>query len=121
MQELILFIMSFIFIFILYELFIVSRAKKNYKNKKNDKLPIEVNYLVSKYKLDLKKVKYEQLLQVVALVSSLDISIIVSLTLLFDSFILQIVVILVLVIPVILVSYYFVGVFYKKKGMIKDV
>lgn len=121
MQELILFIMSFIFIFILYELFIVSRAKKNYKDKKDDKMPIEVKYLISRYKLDLKKIKYDQLLQMVALVSSLDISIIVSLTVLFDSFILQVVVILVLVAPLILVSYHFVGVFYKKKGMIKDV
>lgn len=84
-------------------------------------MPMEVKYLISKYRLDLKKVNYNQLLQIVALVSSLDISIMVTVTLLADSFLYQIFVAVILVVPIILVSYHFVGVFYKKKGMIKDV
>ena len=43
------------------------------KNKDVDKMPIEVKFLVSRYKLDMKKVNYNQLLQIIALVSSFDI------------------------------------------------
>lgn len=120
MEELILFLMCFLFMLIIYEIFIVSKAKKNFKNKKNHKEPIEIKYLVSKYRLDLKKVNYNQLLQIIALVSSLDISIIVTISLWFEGYLLQLLVALILAIVVILVSYHFVGYFYKKKGMIKN-
>ena len=118
MQEVVLFIMSFIFIFIIYELFVVLKAKKNYKNKKEKKEPVEIKYLVAKYKLDLKKVDYNKLLHVVALVSSFDMAIIVSAAMLFESYLLQLIVILLLIIPIILGSYHIVYLFYKKKGLI---
>lgn len=118
MQELILFLLSYLFVFIIYEIFIVKRAKKNEKKKKDNKQPMEVKYLVNKYKFDLKKVDYHKLLHVVALVSSFDISFIVSLSLLTESFLLQMLIILVLVVPIILVSYHIVYLFYKKKGLI---
>lgn len=120
MEELILFLMCFVFMFIIYEIFIVAKAKKNVRNKKNNKEPIEIKYLVSKYHLDLKKVNYNQLLQIIALVSSLDISIIVTISLFFEGYLIQLLVALVLAIVVILVSYHFVGYFYKKKGMIRN-
>ena len=49
MQELVLFILSFLLILVIYELFIVSKAKKNEKSKKENKQPAEVKYLISKY------------------------------------------------------------------------
>ena len=59
MQELVLFLLTFVFVLILYEIFIVNRAKKSKKKvNKKDKDPIEVNYLVRKYHLDMKKVNY---------------------------------------------------------------
>lgn len=118
MQELVLFLLSYIFVFIIYEIFIVARAKKNEKKKKDNKQPMEVKYLVNKYKFNLKKISYHKLLHVVAAVSSFDIAFIVSLSLLTNNFILQMVIILVLVVPVILVSYHLVYLVYKKKGLI---
>lgn len=118
MQELILFLLSYLFVFIIYEIFIVRRAIKNEKKKKDDKQPIEVKYLVNKYNFDLKNIGYHNLLHVVALVSSFDISFIVSISLLMKSFLLQMLIILVLVIPVILVSYHLVYLIYKKRGLI---
>lgn len=118
MQEIILFLLSYIFIFIIYEIFVVARAKKNEKKKKDDKQPMEVKYLVNKYKFNLKKINYHKLLHVVALVSSFDIALIVSLAMLTDNYFLEIIIILVLVVPVILISYHLVYLVYKKRGLI---
>lgn len=117
MQELYLFMLCFFSIFIIYEIFIVNRAKK----KKAKKQPIEIRYLIVKYHLNMKKVDYKQLLQIIALVSSFDIALIVSLSMIMDNYLFQLIVALVLVLPVILISYHFVGKFYKKKGMTDNV
>ncbi len=114
MKQAILFIMTFIFVFVIYRFILLGKKKKKAKK------PMEVSYLINKYKLDLKKVKYDSLLTTVALVSSIDISVVVTLVLLIDNYLLQIVGALVLVIPIILISYSFVGKYYIKKGMIKD-
>ena len=111
-QELILFLVSFIVIFLLYQFFIIKKAKKKSKD------PIEVTYLVSKYKLDLKRVNYKRLLLVISLVSSFDIALIVSVIMLLDSFILEVVVGFIFTLIIILGSYHLVYLVYKKKGMI---
>ena len=85
MQQLILFLLSFLFILVIYEIFIVSKAKKNEKKKIENKQPVEVKYLMAKYKLNLKKINYHELLHVCALVSSFDMALIVSLAHLFEN------------------------------------
>ena len=126
MQELILFIMCYIVVLAFYELYFVRRAK-NYrsgkmKKKKKDKYkePGEIMLLRSKFKVDVDKVNYDQLLQIVALVSSLDISLVVSIMSIIPIFVLKLVVGLILIFLTIYVSYYLVYLFYKKKGMIKN-
>lgn len=96
------------------------RANKS-KRKKEKKELAEIRYLIYKYKLDLKKVNYNQLLQIVALTSSLDITIIVTIISFIDSYLLSLVLCMILVIPIIMISYWLVFKFYKKRGMIKDV
>ena len=116
LQELVLFVLCYILVLVIYEIFIVNRAKK----KKVKKYPMEVKYLIARYRLDMKKVDYPQLLQIVALVSSFDISLIVTLASILDTYLWQMIVVIILVFPVIFVSYHFVGKFYKKKGMIDN-
>ena len=118
MQELVLFIMSFVAILIAYELLIVNRAKKHEKKKKDNKEPIEVKFLVTKYKFNLKKLDYHKLLHVCAFVSSFDMALIVTLSMLFENGLIQMLVVLLLVVPVILISYHIVYLFYKKRGLI---
>ena len=89
------------------------------KNKKNNK-PIEVSILEVKYKLDLERINYKKLLLVISLVSSLDITTIITLILLLDSYLLQLIIALIIAFPIILVSYSFIGKYYVKKGMIKN-
>ena len=118
MQELVLFIMSFVAIFIAYELLIVNREKKHEKKKKDNKEPIEVKFLVTKYKFNLKKLDYHKLLHVCAFVSSFDMALIVTLSMLFENGLIQMLVVLLLVVPVILISYHIVYLVYKKRGLI---
>lgn len=113
-QELIFFVFSFIVVFILYQLFIVRRAKKKGKN------PIEVTYLISKYKLDIDKVNYKKLLRVISLVSSFDIALVVAIMVLCRNFILEIIVGFVTMLITIFISYHLVYLVYKRGGMIKD-
>ncbi len=116
-MEFILFIMSFLIVYFLYKVLVTNRAKRRNSKKR----PAEINYLIYVYKLDIKKLDYKNLLNVVALVSSFDISLIVSIITIVDVLIVQLVVAAVIVIPIFLISYHFVGVYYKKKGCIKDV
>ena len=116
LEELVLFLLCFFLILLVYELFIVRKAKKN----KGKKHPMEVKYLIAKYHLNMRKVDYPQLLQIVSLVSSFDIAFIVSIVMIFDSYLGQILAILILVLPVILLSYHLVGMFFRKRGMTKD-
>ncbi len=120
MQEVILFIMTYLFVFIIYEIFIVSKTIKLRKKGHKYKEPIEVKYLVNRYKLDLEKVNYNKLLHIVSIVSALDISVVVSIIFLLNNFILEVVVGFILIICSILISYHIIYLFYKKGGMIKN-
>lgn len=117
MRELILFFMTFVVVFLIYQLFIVRKYKK-IKNKKQ--LP-EISYLVNKYHIDLNKINYNKLLNIVSIVSSFDIALLVSVSLLTESIFMEMVIALVLAVPTIIISYSFIGRYYKKKGMIKNV
>ena len=120
MQEFILFILTYILVFIIYEIFIVSPRKRKRKKKKEYKDPVEMQYLINKYHLNMKKISYNQLLQIIAITSSFDIALSVSLILLCKNFWLEILVGALSIIGTILISYHLVYLFYKKKGMIKS-
>ena len=121
MEELVLFGLTYLFVFAIYQIFIISPAKKRKKkNIKTDKEVFEVKYLVTKYKLDLEKISYNQLIQICALVSSLDISIAVSVMTLTKNFILEMLLGFGSIFILIIISYHMVYLFYKKKGMIKN-
>lgn len=117
MKEFVIFLLSYLVVFLAYQLFVVKPAKKNKKKKQ----PTEIKYLVSKYNLDMKKINYNQLLQIVALVSSFDIALVCSLIMIPSDFFIRLLVAFVSIIVLILVSYHLVYLFYKKKGMIKNV
>ena len=121
MEEVILFLMTYVLVFIIYQIFIISPAKKRKKkNIKTDKELFEIRYLVSKYKIDLDKISYNQLIQICALVSSFDISIAVGVMTLFNNFLLQMLLGFTTIFILIFISYHMVYLFYKKKGMIKN-
>ncbi len=129
MEEIILFIACFIVVFICYQVIFIIPMKKYRKSKKNGKKKkikekkelAEIKFLVTKYKLDLDKVNYNKLLLVVSLVSSFDITLIVTIITLFDSYLVSFLLAAVLVLPIVMISYWLVYKFYEKRGMIKNV
>lgn len=116
MEQVILFIITYILVFLIYKVYL----KAKYKSKKKKKELTEVLYLVNKYHLDVKKIGYKKLLNVVCIVSSLDISILITIAVIKDKLFYQMLIAVILAIPLIVVSYSIVGNYYKKKGMIKD-
>lgn len=121
MEELILFILCFIFVFIIYQVFIIIPVKRN-KNKKikkkkgnKEKEIYEVKYLQAKYKFDLNKVNYNKLLNICCFTSSFDIALIVSFMELIDNFFLKLIATMVFSVATILVSYRFVYLYLRRK------
>ena len=110
MTEIVVFLLTFLVVLLIYELILVRKCKKDKKIKK----PIEVQYLVNCYNLDLKKVNYKRLLNIISLVSSLDIAIVVTIIGLTNNFLGCF-----LTVILILASYYIVGKIYQKKGYCK--
>lgn len=125
MEELGLFILSFIFVLVIYQIFIIRPLKKKNnkskgRKKKDDssKELFEIKYLQARYKLDMKKINYNQLLQICAITSSFDISFIVYLIGIINNFILRVLGGFIFTLGIIMLSYHLVYLFYKKKGMI---
>ena len=116
MKELLFFIGIFIITFILY--YILLRSTK--KRKKKEKNPVEIDYIIKKYNLNMKKIKYNRLALMLALVNAFDISIIVTIISNIKSTVLQVLCAIVIIMPIIIVSYSLVGKYYKKKGMTND-
>ena len=98
MEQVILFFMTYLCVFIVYYVFIVRKYKKRGK-----KRPVEVTYLMNRYKLDLDKINMKKLLLTISLVSSFDISLIVTIVLLFDRYVLKFFVALILMFPIIII------------------
>lgn len=133
MKELMVFVFTFILIYMLYYLFTIrkelnkierkrkGKVKKRRKKVDEAKLPVEIQYLVLRYKLDLSKITYWKLLQLMGVVTSFDLALVVTVVSLVTGTGLQLLLGFVLLIPVLLLSYHFIGLHYKKKGMVIDV
>ena len=83
------------------------------------KVPTELNYLIKKYKLDMNKIKYRSILNIIGIVSAFDIAF--TSTFLFayiKNIYIVIIVGIIMLIPLILITFNFIGYYYQKKGMI---
>ena len=121
-------IITIIIIYLMYYFVSIKRYDKagHLKNKKAtdfEGLPAEVKYFVIKYKIDLEKVNLRGVLKLIALILGIDIAIVSMVTLLIfkDNVILQVVVAALFIIPIYLISLKFVGKYFKKKGLVKNV
>lgn len=106
-----LFIITFILSFIVYNLTFTrsyrqERKLKKGKSTKPRKEPMELLLLKNYYKVDISKLKYTGVLRRVAIVSSFDISLIVSIACVTKLGVLQILIACIIIFPVIYVSYW---------------
>lgn len=85
------------------------------------KVPVELNYLIKKYHLDMRQIKYRSILNIIGIVSAFDISFTSTFIFMFvKNIYLKIIVGLLMLIPLILITFNYIGYYYKKKGMIID-
>ncbi len=116
MKQALIFIFSFIIVYLIYLFTVILKAKKFNVYK----VPIEVYYLIQKYKLDMEKINYRRFLNVIALVMAFNSSISITIVSFIKSIILQIFLGLLILIPLTIIVFNLFGAYFKKKGMIKN-
>ena len=111
------YIVVLVFMFILnYFLFIRKKTKLNKK-----KVPIELNYLISIYKINAKKINYKQFVWIYNTINAFIIATIyIIIVYLLDNLILQIIIGMILLILLIIICYGLLGRYYQKKEGIKN-
>ena len=123
-------IITVLIVYIVYYFVSVARYDKDghLKNKSKgvtdyDGLPSEVKYFVKKYDVDLKKINLRGLLKLTGFILGIDITIITLIVVLIFSsnIILQLLVASICIVPIYLISLKFLGKYFKKKGLVKNV
>lgn len=120
-------ILSILIIYFFYYMWIIMNFDKNGNSKKESKktkskkkMPIEIQYFVTKYNIDLEKVNYRNFLKLMGMVVAFDLSIVASVVIYIETLWLQLLVGFVLVLVVVLISFSLLGNYLKKKGLTKD-
>ncbi len=110
--NLIYFIVSFTIVFLIYVLF-VNRKRKVYKEGKKAN---DINYIVNKFNLDMRRVNYTKLKWTLSIVNSLIISITFVVVTNIDSLTFGLLVGFVVMLMLIYSSYEIIGRILKKRG-----
>lgn len=114
LEYLIVFIIIFIINYFLY----IRKKKRLNKNK----VPVELYYLVSMYKLDINKIKYKKFLWIYSFINTFIVSTIyIIVVYLVEGFLWQLLIGTVLLILLIIICYGLLGRYYQKKEGIDNV
>ena len=105
MKYLICFVVFFILIYLMYYFAFVFKNKKYSKKK----VPSDIRILENYYKIDIKKIGYNKVLKIMNFVNALMLSLMMLVVLNIDKFIYKFLVLMVLMIPCIWVTYYFLA------------
>ncbi len=112
------FIGTFIIIYLFYLFNYVIGKKKKYNKKK---VPIELSYLIKKYRLDIKKINYKKIMNEIGLISSFDIAFTATFMFVFvKNIYLSIILGMVVIFLLIIITFNILGNIYRKKGLIID-
>ena len=118
LEDLYWFLGTFLLVYIIYLfLYVIGKNKKYNK----DKVPIELIYLIRRYRLDIEKISYKKIMNQIGIISAFDIAF--TATLLFryvKNIYLSILVGAVMIVPLIIITFNLLGKIYVKKGKIKD-
>lgn len=107
--ELVVFVFTFVLVYLIYS--IVNKQKKG----KKKKVPVEVTLLENYFKVDISKLDYNKLIRQISLISSLDVSIIISISCFSNIGFVRIILALVMILPVIFLSYLLFSKYCNKK------
>lgn len=107
------FVLLYLVTYLIYVIIINGKRKSFDKLKKNS----EVMYIINRYKLDMRKVKYRRLLNTLAVINSFIIACGAFIILNIKSLFLGIIIAFIVVCILLYVLYYILGRYYKSKGM----
>lgn len=111
MEELILFVISFIVVYLFYLFFVILNKKKMVKFKEN----VYFNFLVKTYKLDYTKISIKTLAHIISLSNAFIIATVFTIVCLVDSFILKMLLAFAVLVPLQLVVYFIIGKLLQRK------
>ncbi len=120
MKYLVVFLSSYLIIFIIYYLFVVGpvirsvRVKDNKKKKKDKKLIGELILLRNYYGVDIEKVGIIKVMRTLCFINPLILSIMATIVFPLKQGWLRILVLVLIILPVIWVSYYLLMLYFKK-------
>ena len=115
LNDLYWFLGIYLVVYLFYLFFSVLKRKKfNVK-----KIPVELKLLIKKYRLDMSKINYRGIMNRIALVSSFDIAFVATFIFKFiENEVWSIIIGAIMIIPVILITFNFIGLYYVKKGCV---
>lgn len=116
MKNILIAIFAFVLIELYYSLFVIRKKMVYDPNKAS----VEIKFLVNKFRLDMKKVNYYNLMKSIALINALDIALVLFWVSFIDKLNIECLVAFVLLVPVILISYTIFGNYLVKKGLMID-
>lgn len=111
MEYVIYFLISFIIVYLFYFLTVILQKKRYDKFKKSN----QVMYFVKKYKLNVNKINIKKFINIIALVNSFIIALVFASVIKIKSNLLMLLVGLILLIPLMLVCYHFIGKYLQKE------
>lgn len=117
LEDLWWFLGIFLVIYIFYLIFGVLKRKKF----NVDKIPVELRFLIKKYHLDMSKINYRSIMNMIGLASSFVISF--TATFIFKYIENELLMILIgglMIIPLIFITFNFIGLYYRKKGCVTN-
>lgn len=110
------FILTFVVVYLIYYFVIIRKNKVFDPNR----VPVEVNLILMRHKIDMKKIDYRKMLCLISLVTSLDIALIVTLVFrVIDNVYLGILCSLLIVVPISLIGYSMIGRYFEKNSLKK--
>lgn len=115
LNDLYWFLGAYLVIYLFYLVFLVLKRKKL----NPDKIPVELRLLMNKYHLDMSKISYRGIMNRIALVSSFDIAFASTFVFRFiKNRYLALVIGTSMLVPLILITFSFIGKYYVKKGCV---
>lgn len=110
MKYLIYYLIVFIIVYLFYLITVVLNKKKHEKYKKSN----QVLYFIKRYNMDVKKIDMKKFTNVLALSNAFIIATAFLATFLVSNIYLQLLLALIVLIPVMLLTYHIMGIFIKK-------
>lgn len=113
MKYLIWFLIGFTIIYLFYFITVVLQVKKYEKFRNSN----QVMFFVKRYNLDPKKINIKKFINIISINNSFIIALSFSLTTVTNNFIYILLIGLSSIIPLILITYHFIGIYLKKENL----